>query len=268
MPLAAFCYECNAYTWVRPDECCAAGHPKSMLRNHHEVAGPLPGAPAADAQPHVPTHPAAPAYSAAPPAAAAPTYAAAAVPAGMPPAAASFAAPAAPSFAAPVAPATTMPAGQAAYMYTADATPSLNPAVMGRRAGALIIDSLIVYTSIFVITLAIGFSVAAAGGSLGSMGFGAQLMAVLAYFGYFIFFEGVFGATLGKLATGVRVVTVDGDKPAIGQVVARNLMRIVDGMFGYMVGFLVATNATNNQRWGDQAAGTMVVRSRGTAPYR
>jgi len=46
-------------------------------------------------------------------------------------------------------------------------------------------------------------------------------------FGYYVFFEGIFGATPGKLITRTRVVQIDGQKPTIGQVLGRTASRFV-----------------------------------------
>jgi uncharacterized RDD family membrane protein YckC len=44
---------------------------------------------------------------------------------------------------------------------------------------------------------------------------------------YYVVCESAFQATLGKLVTGTRVVTFNGDKPTFGQVVGRSFARFV-----------------------------------------
>ena len=46
----------------------------------------------------------------------------------------------------------------------------------------------------------------------------------------------------------------------MGAVVIRNLLRIVDGLFGYLVGFIVVLVSQMRRRLGDMAAHTLVVR--------
>ncbi len=77
---------------------------------------------------------------------------------------------------------------------------------------------------------------------------------------YFILMEGLLGGTVGKLACGLRVVTKNGEKCGIGKSVIRNLMRIVDGMFGYLVGAVCVWVSADNQRLGDMVASTLVVK--------
>jgi uncharacterized RDD family membrane protein YckC len=98
---------------------------------------------------------------------------------------------------------------------------------------------------------------------LGSIG-AALLFAFLflLFFGYFIIFELCWnGRTPGKRLAGIRVVR-DGGYPidATGAIV-RNLVRIVEAMFGYYtVSALSVLLSRQNRRLGDFAAGTIVVR--------
>lgn len=78
--------------------------------------------------------------------------------------------------------------------------------------------------------------------------------------GYYIVCEAAAGATLGKRMVGIRVVGEDGEHVTFGAAVVRNLMRIVDALFFYLIGFLFALTSTRGQRLGDRAAHTIVVR--------
>lgn len=99
---------------------------------------------------------------------------------------------------------------------------------------------------------------------------------------YFFLQEWLFrGRTLGKMITGLRVVSLDGTALDIGQVMLRNLIRIADmvpflllspgavlGLFfinfiipSYMVGMLsLFVDRKAFRRLGDRVAGTVVVR--------
>ena len=77
---------------------------------------------------------------------------------------------------------------------------------------------------------------------------------------YYIALEGIWGRTVGKWITGIRVVTDTGSKAGFGRIIGRTLLRPIDAMGGYLVGWLIAVVSTRRQRLGDHAAGTLVVR--------
>jgi len=79
--------------------------------------------------------------------------------------------------------------------------------------------------------------------------------------GYYTFCEAATGATLGKRLVGIRVVGEDGDPLTFGAAIVRNLLRVVDALFFYLVGFLFAATSSRGQRLGDRAAHTIVVRA-------
>jgi uncharacterized RDD family membrane protein YckC len=78
-------------------------------------------------------------------------------------------------------------------------------------------------------------------------------------FVYTFLLEGAFGATLGKAMTGVQVRMTHGGKCTMGASLVRNLLRIVDALAGYLVGFVIAIFSKQRQRLGDRVAGTVVV---------
>jgi len=79
--------------------------------------------------------------------------------------------------------------------------------------------------------------------------------------GYYVVCEAATGATLGKRMVGIRVVDEDGDRLTLGASIIRNLLRLVDALFFYLVGFLFAVTSNRGQRLGDRAAHTIVVRA-------
>ncbi|HET7722676.1 MAG TPA: RDD family protein [Acidimicrobiales bacterium] len=83
-------------------------------------------------------------------------------------------------------------------------------------------------------------------------------------FGYDVLFETLAsGRTPGKRWTGLRVVKKGGTPIGFLASALRNIMRIVDSLPGfYLVGILSVMFTANNQRLGDLAAGTIVVRER------
>jgi len=134
---------------------------------------------------------------------------------------------------------------------------------VGRRAGAIVLDAIVLLIAYFVIVVvtgdtstasnAGGFSIEASGGGL------STILVVLFSFGYFIVLEATIGATLGKLAVGIRVRMADGAPLTWGASVVRNLLRIIDGLFFYLVGAILVWNSDRRQRLGDRVADSVVV---------
>jgi uncharacterized RDD family membrane protein YckC len=124
--------------------------------------------------------------------------------------------------------------------------------VIGRRVIAQIIDTIVAG---FIVGLFFGLSVP---DSLTFLFF----VGVLASLAYWFLLEGVWdGKTVGKALTGIKTVKEDGSECSVGAAVVRNLLDILDGLFYYLVGFLVMAFSDNRQRIGDRLAGTMVVSS-------
>jgi uncharacterized RDD family membrane protein YckC len=121
------------------------------------------------------------------------------------------------------------------------------------------------------IVLLVGVSgVGAAAGAFGS-GYGAVVVFIasfLIFAAYDVLFE-VFasGRTPGKRLNGLRVVRVDGSPVTFFTSAIRNVLRLVDILPGmYLVGIATILVTRLNQRLGDVAAGTLVVRERTEQP--
>lgn len=94
---------------------------------------------------------------------------------------------------------------------------------------------------------------------------GISVLAIFAaFFAYDILFEiKASGRTPGKRWTGLRVVTAGGGPVDFRTSSVRNLLRLVDILpFGYATGIVTILATARNQRLGDLAAGTLVVRER------
>jgi len=90
-----------------------------------------------------------------------------------------------------------------------------------------------------------------------------SLVAFALFFGYDIAFEVLAsGRTPGKRWTGLRVVRAGGQPVTFLPSVVRNLLRLVDGILVYAVGMICMLATERNQRLGDLAAGTIVIRER------
>lgn len=125
--------------------------------------------------------------------------------------------------------------------------------VVWRRAFAVIMDSIIiaVVTSVFGLVLAQA-RLAILGGLVG----------LLIGFGYYIYFEGTYGQTIGKMALNIVVVTEDGDAVDYRAATIRTLLRVVDALPAfYLVGIAVVFATDREQRIGDLVADTVVVRA-------
>jgi uncharacterized RDD family membrane protein YckC len=135
---------------------------------------------------------------------------------------------------------------------------------VGSRFAAGVIDQLLRWALILSLFILIGLL----GGGFGTPG--GVLLAFLivglflVQFAYDVLFEVLAsGRTPGKRWTGLRVVKVGGAPVGFVASVVRNLLRIVDALPGfYLVGILAVLFTKNNQRLGDLAAGTVVVRVR------
>jgi hypothetical protein len=80
---------------------------------------------------------------------------------------------------------------------------------------------------------------------------------------YYFVPEALFGATPGKLITGLRVVRVDGRPLEVGAVLVRNVVRLIDALpFLYLLGGVLVLATSSSQRLGDLVAGTTVVAHR------
>ncbi|MGI8539921.1 MAG: RDD family protein [Rubrobacteraceae bacterium] len=63
------------------------------------------------------------------------------------------------------------------------------------------------------------------------------------------------------MVAGIKVVREGtGEAPGLGKAAIRTVLRIVDGLFFYLVAFVMVLVSGKNQRLGDMAAGTLVVR--------
>jgi uncharacterized RDD family membrane protein YckC len=77
---------------------------------------------------------------------------------------------------------------------------------------------------------------------------------------YFGILEGVMGATLGKGATGLRVVKEDGTLQGVPKSLLRWLVFAVDGPLSlFLCGIITSATSQGHRRLGDMSAHTYVV---------
>lgn len=126
---------------------------------------------------------------------------------------------------------------------------------LGSRFTATLIDLTIKGALVLVALL-----IARAAGDLG-VGLAAVLVFAI-YFGYDIAFETLSGGrTPGKRWTGLRVLRDDGRPVDLLASAIRNVMRVIDGLpLSYVPAMVSVLVTRRNQRLGDLAASTIVVR--------
>jgi len=127
--------------------------------------------------------------------------------------------------------------------------PQLQYVGVGLRFVALLIDAIIV--GVVAGLLSMFFR--------NAPGVSGSLTAIIAL-GYYIVLEATQGATVGKMALGLRVVKTNGAPITWTESLIRNLLRIIDGLFGYLVGAILIWTSPLKQRLGDRLANTVVVR--------
>lgn len=146
-------------------------------------------------------------------------------------------------------------------------TLELTLAGLGSRAAASLLDTIIKGAVLGVVLLFSWFlSGLGEDGSALATAFVSIVVFVL-FFGYDIAFESLnSGRTPGKRATGIRVVTTGGGPVQFTASAIRNTIRIVDLLPGvYFIGIIAIVTTAKNQRLGDIAASTVVIRDRRAA---
>ena len=141
---------------------------------------------------------------------------------------------------------------------------------LGSRFVATFIDQAIQWAVLLAVFFVLAFTAGASSDESADVSDESVLLAAalfgLAVFvvqmGYAIAFETLAsGRTPGKRWTGLRVVKVGGGPVTFTSSAIRNLLRLVDALPGaYLVGMVAIVASSRNQRLGDMAAGTIVVR--------
>jgi uncharacterized RDD family membrane protein YckC len=142
---------------------------------------------------------------------------------------------------------------------------------VGSRIVAIIIDGIILW--IITAALAIPFGLQAMMFSMmdvssalnplatiGAVLSFAVLTAVINLL-YFTYLEGTSGQTLGKKLMSIKVTKEDGKQPTMTDAFVRTILRIIDGIAVYLLGFIVVIASEKKQRIGDMAAHTIVVKA-------
>lgn len=137
---------------------------------------------------------------------------------------------------------------------------------LGDRLIAVILDTFLMGAAFAVI----GMSVASKLGGVTEKGFSMEgkpaiiTLGLTIIFGFLYYWvlEGLFGATLGKVIIGIKVIKKDDTKCDLRSSLIRNLMRVIDILGVYLIGFFIALLSKFRQRLGDHLANTVVVEVR------
>ena len=136
--------------------------------------------------------------------------------------------------------------------------------VTGRRVVATLIDGFIFGGAYWLLALAFGDlrTEGEAANWISNLPAWASVAYGLFVIGYYIGLEGYLGQTIGKMATGIKVVTeATRANPGVAAAAIRTVLRLVDGLFSYLVAFITVLISSKRQRLGDMAANTLVVRT-------
>lgn len=128
---------------------------------------------------------------------------------------------------------------------------------IGIRLVSIIIDNIIVGIIISVIGGMVGFGMM----TQEMVPWWIGLLYFVIYMGYFALMEGSRGQTIGKMITKIKVVREDGKPIDMNQALTRNILRIIDGLFAYLIGAILIWRSDKKQRLGDSIAKTVVVKA-------
>ena len=139
----------------------------------------------------------------------------------------------------------------------------------GARLGARVLDVVILFAAYFVVGLLfIGGAVVSGDGAGITSVFGTTVLILMIGFGYEVVQTAVWGQTLGKRVTGVRVINAShGGLPGWGKAVGRwgvpSIISLIPAV-GPILGILCYASLLwdrVSQGWHDKAAGTLVVKA-------
>lgn len=130
---------------------------------------------------------------------------------------------------------------------------------LGSRTLALMVDALIQLA--VLVPVLVGFVVGGLSGTAETVVFAIVVFVIV--WGYFPLFEWLRrGQTPGKRMQGIRVVQTSGEPAGFAPVMVRNLLRIVEVYALPFIALIAMFVSPRDQRLGDLAAGTVVVRDR------
>jgi len=135
---------------------------------------------------------------------------------------------------------------------------------LGSRFLARLFDTVIQVGAIIALALALAALTGSVGGTSGWLAAAYAVLVFGVLFGYDLVFEALgSGRSPGKRAAGIRVVGAQGEPIGFLTAAIRNALRLFDFLPAfYFVAIVAVLTTDRNQRVGDVAAGTLVVREK------
>jgi uncharacterized RDD family membrane protein YckC len=127
-----------------------------------------------------------------------------------------------------------------------------------RRFVAYVIDNVLISVVFWLVVLVLG-AIAGDGGVIGGYTLGA--IGALVY--YAAMESSSHQATIGKIALGIQVTDLEGNRISFGRALGRNLAKILSALILY-IGFIMAAFTAKKQALHDMIAGTLVVKKGAT----
>ncbi|WP_437897300.1 RDD family protein [Sorangium sp. So ce124] len=113
----------------------------------------------------------------------------------------------------------------------ADASAALRPEARSRlrlaSGGRRLVNLIVDYMGLMLFTFLVGVIFGLLGGAEVFERTNDTLLGLVIMFAYYVSMEAIFGATLGKLVTGTRVVMEDGSRAGLGRIALRTLCRFI-----------------------------------------
>jgi uncharacterized RDD family membrane protein YckC len=127
-----------------------------------------------------------------------------------------------------------------------------------RRFVAYVIDNILISVVFWLVALVLG-AIAGDGGVIV-----AYILGTIGVFVYFAAMESSTSqATIGKIALGIQVTDLQGNRISFGKALGRNLAKILSALILY-IGFIMAAFTARKQALHDMIAGTLVVKKGAT----
>jgi uncharacterized RDD family membrane protein YckC len=151
---------------------------------------------------------------------------------------------------------------QAESQIGAPNVPRLRLARIGDRVAAAILDGILLFPFFWLAVSCVGVWLGLYDNGNTSLNGGPAILAMglftLLFLAFYVVSEAWFHGTFGKHIMGVEVFSTLRTPITMSQSIIRNLLRLVDAIGLYLVGFIVAVSSKQNQRLGDIAAQTIV----------
>jgi uncharacterized RDD family membrane protein YckC len=140
------------------------------------------------------------------------------------------------------------------------------------RIIAAVIDIIILWVVMFIISMPLNVQAMMMGTMMDPMA-AAQLagasmilgvLGILIGLGYFVYFEGSTGQTIGKKIVNIKVVREDKKPMTYMDALVRTILRVIDAipfLIPYLLGLILVVVNEKKQRLGDMAAKTLVVKA-------